>query len=57
MHGAFEHGDFIEGVRALIVEKDNAAALESAAPLRVKPASVEKFFGPRWPREPIPWPI
>jgi hypothetical protein len=41
IHGCFAQGDFIEGIRALIVEKDNRP--------RWKPlSSVESFFAPRW---------
>ena len=41
IHGCFEQGDMREGIRALIIEKDNQP--------RWKPAgSVEPFFRPRW---------
>lgn len=42
IHGCFEQGDFLEGIRALIVEKDNQP--------RWRPAGVAgPFFVPRWP--------
>ena len=41
IHGCFEHGDMREGIRAVIVDKDNQP--------RWKPAgAVEPFFRPRW---------
>lgn len=48
IHGAFEHGDFIEGVRALIVEKDNQPRWSPPSLARADDASVKRFFGPRW---------
>jgi enoyl-CoA hydratase/carnithine racemase len=41
IHGCFAQGDFIEGIRALIVEKDNR-------PRWKPPSSVEPFFAPHW---------
>ena len=41
IHGSFEQGDFIEGIRALIVDKDNRPQWR---PL----SSVEPFFASRW---------
>ena len=52
IHGCFEQGDFIEGIRALIVEKDNDPHWKPATLAEVDDASVERFFRPRWsPRE------
>jgi len=48
IHGAFEHGDFIEGIRALIVEKDNQPRWKAATLAQADDATVKKFFGPRW---------
>jgi enoyl-CoA hydratase/carnithine racemase len=42
VHGAFAHGDLVEGVRAMIVEKDRKPRWKPPAPL-------ELFFHPRWP--------
>jgi enoyl-CoA hydratase/carnithine racemase len=41
IHGCFAQGDFIEGIRALIVEKDNRPRWQPAS-------SVDAFFAPRW---------
>jgi enoyl-CoA hydratase/carnithine racemase len=48
IHGCFEQGDFIEGIRALIVDKDNAPRWKAATPGDVTPEAVARFFGPRW---------
>lgn len=41
IHGCFEHGDMQEGIRAVIVDKDNR-------PRWKPPGGVEAFFRPRW---------
>jgi enoyl-CoA hydratase/carnithine racemase len=41
VHGAFAHGDLVEGVRAMIIEKDRNPRWSPRAPL-------EAFFRPRW---------
>ena len=48
VHGALEHGDFLEGVRAVIVEKDNRPRWRPERLGEVDPAVVRKFFAPRW---------
>jgi enoyl-CoA hydratase/carnithine racemase len=48
VHGALEHGDFLEGVRAVIVEKDNRPRWRPERLAEVDPAAVRKFFAPRW---------
>lgn len=48
IHGAFEQGDFIEGIRALIVEKDNQPRWKAPTIAEASAESVAKFFGPRW---------
>jgi enoyl-CoA hydratase/carnithine racemase len=55
IHGCFEQGDFIEGIRALIVEKDNAPRWKAATLADVGPEAVEAFFRPRWsaPEHPL----
>ena len=47
IRGAFEHGDFIEGIRALIIEKDNAPKWKPPSLAEVAPSSVERFFNMR----------
>ncbi len=46
---AFTRGDFIEGVRALIVDKDNAPRWRIANPEEVSDAMVQSFFESPWP--------
>jgi enoyl-CoA hydratase/carnithine racemase len=41
IQACFDQGDFIEGIRALIVDKDNRPQWKPAS-------SVEPFFAPRW---------
>ena len=48
VHGCFAQGDFIEGIRALIVEKDNNPRWNPPALAQVGRAAVEGFFAPRW---------
>jgi enoyl-CoA hydratase/carnithine racemase len=48
IHGCFEQGDFVEGVRALMVEKDNEPRWNPPRLGDVERASVEAFFRPRW---------
>jgi len=47
VHGCFAQGDFIEGIRALIVDKDNKPRWNPARLADVTTASVETFFTPR----------
>ncbi len=44
----FEHGDFQEGVRALIIDKDDAPRWSPATLDAVPQAAVDAFFRPRW---------
>jgi enoyl-CoA hydratase/carnithine racemase len=44
----FEQGDFIEGVRAMIVDKDRNPAWNPATLAEVTPEAVLRFFAPRW---------
>ena len=48
IHGCFEQGDFVEGIRALIVEKDNRPLWSPPALAQVDPVAVARFFEPRW---------
>ncbi|HEY0064863.1 MAG TPA: enoyl-CoA hydratase/isomerase family protein [Telluria sp.] len=45
----FEHGEVLEGVRALVIDKDNAPQWNPATLDEVTPAMVERFFTPVWP--------
>jgi enoyl-CoA hydratase/carnithine racemase len=44
----FDHGDFMEGVRAVIVDKDNAPKWRPPRIEEVTPASVEAIFHDPW---------
>ncbi len=55
IHGCFEQGDFIEGIRALIVEKDNQPRWRPGRLEDVERPAVEAFFTPRW--EPAQHPL
>jgi enoyl-CoA hydratase/carnithine racemase len=48
IHGCFQQGDFLEGIRALIVEKDNNPRWNPPTLAQVDGAQVERFFAPRW---------
>ena len=45
----FEHGEVLEGVRALVIDKDNAPKWNPAGVDEVTQAMVEMFFAPVWP--------
>ena len=45
----FEHGEVLEGVRALVIDKDNAPAWNPPSLDAVTPAMVDAFFAPVWP--------
>ena len=45
----FEHGDILEGVRALIVDKDNTPRWNPPSLAEVSADRVAGFFAPRWP--------
>ena len=45
----FEHGEVLEGVRALVIDKDNAPKWNPASLEEVTPEMVERFFAPVWP--------
>jgi enoyl-CoA hydratase/carnithine racemase len=49
IHACMDHGDMIEGIRAVIVEKDHAPRWDPPSLGEVDPATVERFFEPRWP--------
>ncbi|KQV79480.1 3-hydroxyisobutyryl-CoA hydrolase [Massilia sp. Root351] len=45
----FEHGEVLEGVRALVIDKDNAPKWSPATVAQVTPGMVAGFFAPPWP--------
>jgi enoyl-CoA hydratase/carnithine racemase len=45
----FEHGEVLEGVRALVIDKDNAPKWNPASLEEVSGEMVERFFAPVWP--------
>ncbi len=45
----FEHGEVLEGVRALVIDKDNAPRWSPATLDEVTPQMVQRFFTPVWP--------
>ena len=45
----FEHGEVLEGVRALVIDKDNAPRWNPPTLEEVTPAMVARFFAPVWP--------
>ena len=45
----FEHGEVLEGVRALVIDKDNAPKWNPASLEEVTPEMVARFFEPVWP--------
>jgi len=46
---ALEYGDFMEGVRALLVDKDNAPKWKAPDLDHIPRADVDRFFASRWP--------
>jgi len=48
VHGCFEHGDLVEGIRAMIVDKDNRPRWQPARLEEVARPMVDSFFRPRW---------
>jgi enoyl-CoA hydratase/carnithine racemase len=45
----FEHGEVLEGVRALVIDKDNAPKWNPPTLEQVTPEMVARFFEPVWP--------
>jgi len=45
----FDHGEVLEGVRALVIDKDNAPQWNPPSLAQVTPAMVARFFEPVWP--------
>lgn len=51
---SFEHGDVMEGIRALMIDKDQAPTWKPATIADVSPTSVDHFFSPRWDHDSHP---
>jgi enoyl-CoA hydratase/carnithine racemase len=49
MHQCFAHGDFVEGTRALIIDKDNAPRWKPGRIQDVTDELIESFFKQPWP--------
>ena len=54
MRRNFEHGEVLEGVRALVIDKDNAPQWNPPALAQVTPEMVARFFEPVWPEHAHP---
>jgi enoyl-CoA hydratase/carnithine racemase len=50
----FEHGEVLEGVRALVIDKDNAPQWNPPTLEQVTPEMVARFFEPVWPEHAHP---
>jgi len=50
----FEHGEVLEGVRALVIDKDNAPRWNPPTLAQVTPEMVARFFEPVWPDDAHP---
>ena len=48
VYHCFEHGDLMEGIRAAILEKDNAPRWSPATLGELQESSIHAFFRPRW---------
>ncbi len=48
VHGCFEQGDFLEGIRAAVVDKDKRPRWDPAAIAGIDPETIRRIFAPRW---------
>jgi enoyl-CoA hydratase/carnithine racemase len=46
---SFENGEVLEGIRSVVIDKDNAPKWQPASLDEVDAAMVERFFAPAWP--------
>ncbi|GAB3545922.1 enoyl-CoA hydratase/isomerase family protein [Noviherbaspirillum agri] len=46
---SFEHGEVLEGIRAVVIDKDNAPKWNPQSLNDVTPEMVSQFFAPAWP--------
>jgi enoyl-CoA hydratase/carnithine racemase len=51
---SFENGEVLEGIRSLVIDKDNAPKWDPAALNDVSAEMVERFFEPAWPEHAHP---
>ena len=51
VYHCFEHGDLMEGIRAVILDKDNQPGWNPATLAALDPDAVADFFAPRWERD------
>jgi len=49
IRGAFQQGDFIEGIRALVIDKDNAPRWKPPTHADVRADTVQRFFSAQAP--------
>jgi len=49
IYHCFEHGDLMEGIRAVIIDRDNSPRWQPATLAEVDDNTVAAFFAPRWP--------
>jgi len=54
MHDVFRHGDGIEGIRALVIDKDHKPKWNPARLDDVTPGRIRAFFDSKWRREEHP---
>lgn len=54
VYHCFEHGDLMEGIRAVILDKDNHPRWNPATLAALDPAAIAAFFAPRWNGESHP---
>jgi len=45
----FKHGEVLEGVRALVVDKDMKPAWQPGSVQQVSAEMIQEFFAPVWP--------
>jgi hypothetical protein len=48
VHACMQHGDLLEGIRAVIVDKDGQPCWSPPTLGAVDPTRVNAFFAPRW---------
>jgi enoyl-CoA hydratase/carnithine racemase len=46
---SFENGEVLEGIRSVVIDKDNAPKWTPSTLIDVTPEMVERFFEPTWP--------